>query len=107
MTSQQIFDLTHKKSVQRVPGEPICYNPSQVAPPPVDNMAHTALINPPTEKDYNQLSGIDVLDFNQYRYTDTLHRGDMVAKVYDRSQRLRSDLKEFGEAKFKKFYNLN
>ena len=105
MTLQQFKQKDCSRFVE--PSIPICFDfcgEFEPHPQPTDNIAHVEQVRPMTAADSNGLSVQDSKDLHELRNMDQLHKQDAVAKMHDRSTKLRAKLKEDGTANFPKHY---
>lgn len=76
----------------------------QVCEPAVSS-ASLQVPRPLTAEDYNQVPLQDVQQFRDLKYSDTLHRGDIVAHQFHRGQHLNSLYEKLGQEKFLSLYD--
>lgn len=104
MTYEQAKQAYITRSFPSTPESFVPPIPPQVCDPAVSSAAMQAP-RALTAEDYNQISLQDVQQFRDLKYSDTLHRGDIVANLFHRGQHLNSLYEKLGQEKFLSLYD--
>lgn len=101
MTYAESLELNFNRKFRNASKCTIAVLPNSIVPQDPVTLAHDKIAEP--SKSFNGMSINDLRLLDKFRYSDSLHRPDLLKPEYERAQKL-SSFKKFGAGEFVSHY---